>query len=328
MRHENYKIMIGKNATNRTAAVTPANLADGEIAAFKPDMTALLAGETVSDAEYIYIAQGTATLGQPRFSAKIQGANVKKWSGQDYSVAVEQRAHVGNVGAAALAINVQPSIEYVMSIIFTFDKVEGSERQLVRRFHHTTAAAGATQQTIADAFTALIDADAKAKTLVDATTVNNGANYGVRIESRAQTYNVIDGYEQVTFKVVLEGGFEFNGTTPVSYTIDPTYGIGTYAHVSDLERAALGYDGVNNLMKFPVPSYPVYAVSTGTYDMYAIVHDDVHASANLNKDIASPEMTLIAINVQGGAPGQQAALQNELNPWFNSCAGSFPAVVL
>ena len=330
MRHENYKLMVGKNL-NRTAAVTLANLADGELAAFKPDMTALAAGETIADAPYIYIAQGTATLGQPRFSAKIQGANVRRWSGQDYAAATQQVTHVGNVGAGTLDINLNNSMEYTCSIIFKFDKVEGSERQLVRRFHYTSTAAD-TVANIAAEFVAKINADPKAKDLVVAAVTNNGADYGFSITGLAQAYKVIDGYEQVTFKVTLDGGFDYNGTTAVTYSTDPVYGIGTYAHVSDLERAALGYDGVNNLMKFPVPSYPVYAMSTGQYDMYVVEHDDVHASANLNKDIASPEMTIVACNIQGGAPGGgtwlQVALQNQLNPWFASCPGNFAAVTL
>ena len=70
MRHENYKILIGKNV-GRSAGTAVSDLADGEIAAFKPDMTRLAAGETVADAPYIYLAQGTAAGVAPKFSAKI-----------------------------------------------------------------------------------------------------------------------------------------------------------------------------------------------------------------------------------------------------------------
>ena len=324
MRHENYKILIGKNIA-RTAGVTVATLGDGEIAAFKPDMTALLPGETISDAEYIYLAQGTAAGIAPKFSAKIQGAEVHKWQGIVYAGPTQQVTHVGNVGSGTLDINLVNSTEYTLSIIFRFDKVQGSERQLVRRFNYTTTAAD-TVANISAQFVTLINADPIAKDYVLAASTNNGADYGLSLTSVAQTYKVIDGYEQVYFKVVVEGGFSDGGTTTVGYTTDPIFGAGTYEHVSDLERKNLGEEGITNLMIFPIPSYPVYATSGVQYDMYTILHDDKHASANLNKDMASPEMTIVALNNAGTA--MQTALQNELNPWFNSCAGSFSAVVL
>lgn len=325
-RHENYKILIGKSVA-RTAVPTVANLADGEIAIVKSDMTILTAGETISDSEYVYIAQGTAVGVAPRFSAKIQGAEVSKWNGTAYAAATQQQAQVGAVNAGAGSINLVNSTEYVLSIIFTYDKVIGSERQLVRRFHYTSDAT-ATQAEITAAFKALIDADDVAKDLVS-TTITTGAvatDSGLRIDAVAQTYAIIDGYEQVTFKCAFDGGFIEGGTTTFNENLTaPIYGSGTYEHVSDLERAALGYDGVNNLMKFPVPSYPVYAVAAATYVVYSIVHSDRHATANLNKDGYSPEMTLVAIPT--GA-GQKASFQGEINPWMNSTPGNFLAVAV
>ena len=334
-RHENYKILIGKSVA-RTAALTVATLADGEIAVVKQDMTIMGAGDTISDTEYCYIVQGVFENGvrvAPRFSAKIQGLNVEKWTGTSYVAAAQQVSVIGaQAGAGATGINVVNSTEYVISLIFTYDKVIGSERQLVRRFHYTSDAT-ATQQEIAQAMAAQINADDVASTLVTAVAaVGAGAGiWGITLTGLAQTYAVIDGYEQVTWKIALDGGFSDGGTTPlevasgVGGSVTPVYGSGTYAHVSDLERAALGYDGVNNLMKFPVPSYPVFATSGTTYDVYAVAHSDKHATANLNKDGYSPEMTLVAMPV--GA-GQQASFENELNPWMNSTSGSFLAVNL
>ena len=328
MRHENYKIMIGKNIA-RTAAVTIANAADGEVFAVKPDLTALLAGETIADAPYIYLVQSEGS-GKVRWSSKIQGANVHKWNGQTYAAPAQQVVTVGYNGASG-SILLNDSAEYRLSIIFKFDKVQGAERQFVRRFNYTSDAT-ATEAEIAADFKSQIEADSICKDLLDTVTVDSsGTNRGMRIRGKAQTYKVIDGYEQVTFKVVVDGAFIDGGTSLITTdgtgnSVVPVYGIGSYEHVSDLERAQIGMEGINNLMKFPLPTYPVYATSGDTYDMYSIVYDDVHASANLNKDIASPEMTILAI--EDGGAGQQAALQNELNPWFNSCPGSFPAVAL
>mgnify|MGYP003148578634 CR=1 FL=1 len=328
MRHENYKILVGKNIAGGAANI--AGLAIGEIAAVKPDMTFLLPGETIADAPYIYLVQGIDGAGKVRWSSKIQGANVHKWEGSQQAAAVQQVVTVGYNGASG-SILLNNSAEYRLSIIFTFDKVQGSERQFVRRFSYTSDAT-ATEAEIAADFKSQIEADSICKDLLGTVTVDtSGTNRGMRIQGKAQTYNVIDGYEHVTFKVVVDGAFIDGGTTLITTdgtgnSFVPSFGIGTYEHVSDLERAQLGMEGINNLMKFPVPSYPVFADSAATYDMYSIVYDDVHASANLNKDMASPEMTIIAM-ATGGA-GQQALLENVLNGWFASCPGSFAPLAL
>mgnify|MGYP003146810572 CR=1 FL=1 len=241
-RHENYKILFGTNIARTAALTSVASVANGEIACVKSDMTILQPGETIANSDYIYIVQGTT--GAPRFSAKIQGANVEKWTGTT----------------------------------------------------HVAVTLG-------------------------------GGNSGISLTGVAQTYAIIDGYEQVYFKVSLDGGFNSGGTTTLDVSQpSPTFGSGTEEHVSDLERAALGYDGVNNLMKFPVPSYPVYTVAGTTYDIYAVTHSDRHSTANLNKDGYSPEMTLVAM-ADGGA-GQQLAFEGEINPWMTSTPGNFANVIL
>ena len=322
-RHENYKILIGKDIAR--AATSVASLADGEVAVVKSDMTLLAAGETIANSDYCYIVQGTT--GAPRFSAKIQGMNVEKWRGTSYAAAVQQQAQIGAVAAGAGSINLVNSTEYTFSIIFTYDKVIGSERQLVRRFNYT-ADATATQAEITAAMVTAINTDDYAATLVIAaqTTGAVATDSGFTVTALAQTYAIIDGYEQVTFKCIMEGGFSDGGVTTYNENqVAPVYGSGTYEHVSDLERAALGYDGVTNLMRFPVPSYPVYAVAAETYDVYAVMHSDRHATANLNKDGYSPEMTLVAIPV--GA-GQLLSFEGEINPWMASCPGNFANVAL
>lgn len=323
-RQENYKILIGKNIA-RTAGVTVATLAAGEIAIVKSDMTILAAGETIANSEYCYVVQGTAAA--PRFSAKIQGQQVERWKGTKYAAAVQQVAQVGAVAAGAGSVNLVNATEYRLSIIFTYDKVIGSERQLVRRFNYTSDAT-ATQAEITAAMVLAINTDDYAKGLVTAaqTTGAVATDSGLTITADAQAYAIIDGYEQVTFTVVVDGGFSDGGlTTLANNATAPVYGSGTYEHVSDLERAALGYDGITNLMRFPVPNYPVYSVVGETYEVYAVTHSDRHATANLNKEGYSPEMTLVAIPV-GAA--QVLSFEGEANPWMNSAPGNFPAVVL
>ena len=125
----------------------------------------------------------------------------------------------------------------------------------------------------------------------------------------------------------MDGGFSDGGATTLAVNQPfPNYGSGTFPHVSDLERAAVGYSGITNLMQFPVPPYPVYAVVGTFYDVYSLTYSDKHATGNLNKDGYSPEMTLVAI--PNGGAGQQLAFENEINPWMNSTAGNFLALAL
>jgi len=324
-RHENYKILFGTNIARTAALTSVASVANGEIACVKSDMTILQPGETIANSDYIYIVQGTT--GAPRFSAKIQGANVEKWTGTTHVAAVQQVAFIGrDTVAAAGTINVVNDTEYVLTIILNYDKVIGSERQLVRRFYYTSGSV-ATDAAIAADLVAQIAADDVCSGLVAAAVTLGGGDSGISLTGVAQTYAIIDGYEQVYFKVSLDGGFNSGGTTTLDVSQpSPTFGSGTEEHVSDLERAALGYDGVNNLMKFPVPSYPVYTVAGTTYDIYAVTHSDRHSTANLNKDGYSPEMTLVAMD-DGGA-GQQLAFEGEINPWMTSTPGNFANVIL
>ena len=288
----------------------------------------MAAGDTIANSDYCYIVQGTAAA--PKFSAKIQGLNVSKWSGQSYAAAVQQQSFVGyNAVTVAGSINVVNATSYTLSIIFYYDKVIGSERQLVRRFEYTSDST-ATQAEVATALVALITADPVASSLLTAAVVVAGVNNGIHLTALPQAYAVIDGYEQVTWKLAMDGGFNDGGVTTLAVNqVFPGYGTGTYAHVSDMERAALGYNGITNLMQFPVPSYPVYAVTTALYDMYTIMHSDRHATSNLNKDGWSPEMTIVAMASAGGVgAGQKASFEAEINPWMASLPGNFANIAV
>ena len=188
-RHENYKILIGKDVA-RTAALTVANIADGEIAVVKNDMTIMNAGDTIANSEYCYIVQGVFENGvrvAPRFSAKIQGAQVTKWGGTSFQAAVQQVTTVGAVNAGAGSVNLVNATEYRLSLIFTFDKVIGSERQLVRRFYYTSDST-ATQAEITAAMVLAINGDDVAKDLVVAaqTTGAVATDSGLTITAKPQ----------------------------------------------------------------------------------------------------------------------------------------------
>lgn len=330
-------VAIGRNVTFDATSI--ATLDNGEIAIVKPDMTLMTAGETITDAEYFYIAQGRTT-GGPRLSPKIQGRGVTKWEGQSYTAATEQVSYIGyNTGGQS--INVENEAEYIVRVVFHQDKDLWSERQLRRNYSYTSDAT-ATQAEIATELVALMNADTEFSTYATAAVTTDGvANRGISITAVAQTVDDLDFlHDQVTFSVRTDGAFtsatgidEYGylyvngaaGTTTGANSVVPTKGVGTYAHLSKLENWAKGFEGGTNRVGFPIPTVPSYAVDGTTYDLYSIEFFDRHESASMDRSIDSYQQALIAIPA-GGA--QNAVLEGVLNPYMNSTPEQFVAVNL
>lgn len=331
----NQKILISKDVT--VDATTLDNLANGELAVLKPDGTFLSAGETVSDAPYIYIVQGSATLGNPKFSAKIIGREVIGWRGTSYAAPVAQVSYVGYNGTNGnieASVDIKASTTYTLAIIFKQDKVAFSERQLKKTFSYATSAASDSRESVVNAFVALINADATCAEYLTAAKVGSGATVGISLTAKAQTYNAIDGYNYVNFETVLGDGFtvatqldEYGyryvsgaaGTTSSAISVSPDKGVGYYQQVRDLETFILGNSGITNRRKFPIPSGEddVVAESTEAYDMYVIDSNNTHSSADLGKTTTEPLQTIIAIPYDAAA-GNGAEFESLINPWMES----------
>jgi hypothetical protein len=135
---------------------------------------------------------------------------------------------------------------------------------------------------------------------------------------------------QVRFEIAIDKGFD--STVPVdqfgyiqtngsqtatgNQSVNPSPGVGTAALVEDLERRALAFMGVTNLIKFPVPNYPKDVVAGETYDIYAIEHFDRHKTDELLRTRDFPHVTLIAVPVSN--TGMTTYLESILNPYISS----------
>lgn len=316
----NFQLLIGKDVTANATSL--ADLDSGEIVVVKEDGTLMAAGETLADSASIKIVQGTniangaGTGYLPKFSAKIQGTNVKRWMGQSYTAATQQVDTITLAGLDALDI-------LRLTIIMTSDKVTGSERQIRKVFE---LAATGTEATDATAMAALVNSDDYMKQVLTAST--NGAD--LILTAKAQTYNGIDSYEQVTF---ISTFYWVDATSSVetiiaTVTTKPAFPVGTPSKIKDIEKLAKANEGITNFIKWPIPTGAATEVlDTENYDVYVIEHDDVHPSADLNGQIASPQKTIIAIPYDA-AGGNGAALEAILNPYFASCPGAFANVNL
>jgi hypothetical protein len=330
-----YRLLIAK------ASVTPdatglSDIAEGELLVVDNTFTPLTSGDTVVSAPEIYVVQGGATGQGHKMSHKISGANITAFKGQSYAAAAEQVSYIG-YNTAAGALNAANSTEYSIHIIFKHDKGLWSKRPAKRTYHYTSDGT-ATQQEIAQAFVNLMNNDKEFARQAIAATVNSGADYGIRVTGRAMTKQYIDDFEQVNFELAIDKGFsdsvpvdqygyvEINGVKSTSNTasVSPSPGVGTFALVEDMERDQLGFNGVTNLIHFPVPNYPKYAVPGATYDMYVIEHFDRHETKDLTSKRDFPMFTIVAVESSNTA--MTAYFEGIMNPYVASVG--LPAVTL
>lgn len=334
------KVLVSNKGTAGTAT-TPATLTEGEIAFLKQDGTFLTAGETISDSAVITPVMGTSTLGAPKYGVPIQGANVKKYEGKGYAAAVEQVSYIGDNGTTGDINPVTGELEYSVHLEFLQEVGLFSERQH-RRTITVKYDALPSALSLQNDLIAAINADVEAKKYVTAAAETGGGNNGIKLTGKALTYNRLNGYEQVSFKVSLDKGFnnttqvdEFGyiyvngaaGTTTNAASVAATPGSGTYELVATLEEDAVGFDGALNRIGFPADAPYKAAASGANYNVFVIEHEDVHESASLDGKIGSSITTVIAVEA-GAAGSEDEALQAKLNPWMNSTPKVFPTISL
>ena len=283
--NQNQKVLVSKAVTHDATSV--ANLADGEIA-FVSKKGTVLDGTTVLAEDKFYIAQGTATLGNPKYSQAITLKNITKVKGTSGAAATQQVITIADTTATVTTASTTEATTYVAHIVFTHDKEIGSKRQLARAISYV-APKNTSAANVLVGLAAAINANALARQYVVAAVAGD-----LIITGLAQTYNVIYGYKQVSFEVGIEGF----ATVTITKTTAPDPGVGTYALLTDLEYFALGNNGITNRTQFPVPTgaWDTQAVSASApYDIYVIDSFDRHASADVNTTIDSPLQTIVAI---------------------------------
>lgn len=275
-----FRIMIGDGTAMPS---TVAGITTGKLTVLKKDMTLLVAGQTVSDSDVIYIAQGTATA--PLLSAPIRGSQVKRWSGEAFLPGVKQTTHIGYDRVTAQTINVLNSTDYSLDIVLKDDKDLFSQRQL-RKVYFVTSGAAATALAILESFAQQIQTDINnsgellplqvivvgdgsggtTTKVVNATTITEHnvtapTNLGLEISGTEYSFSQLKGYTKVYFEVGLNSGFD--STVVVTNNQAMNLGSGVYAQVYMKEDFGLQYSGFNNrrLAFFPQPTR--YAANVG-----------------------------------------------------------------
>lgn len=154
-----FNVLIGKSLS-RTASVQAYDnsnsttfLANGEVVVLDKNGAALVAGQTVADSEYIFLAQrsgATASTADVLKTMKIQGANVTSYKGLSYVAPQEQISYVGYNGTTG-TIDLLNSNTYKLRVTFKHDKEMWSEQNNTL-YNEYTSDSSATQSEIAAAF--------------------------------------------------------------------------------------------------------------------------------------------------------------------------------
>jgi len=341
----NTKVLVtGIGAAVPTLATLPydtiANCAAGEVTVLDQSMTPvddnLATGTAVTavTAPELYIVVKRPDGTNAIWSQKIQGRQITKFCTEEGTAAIEQISFIGDNGATGDLSPVIDDSDYTISIIFTNDKVQGSERQLVRRMTITSDAT-ATALEIQTALIAAINADPVASKFVVAAASTGGGNNGISItglaisSKTAGTYSKLVGYEQVQFQVAAGGAFTtatqidengFIGSAAGASTA-PYAGRNTSELVSDAEYAAVYAEGISNFTKFPTPTYAITSdtiTTTRNYSSLTLEFGDKHSSSNLNMDLTSPERVVIYTDTTFGVTAAARRLQVTLDTYTAS----------
>ena|SRR3990167_2437445 len=202
-------LLIGKSisrstpvqVTDRTAADF---IADGEVVVLKSDGTAITAGETITDSEWIQLVQrsgATAATADLIYSPRIFGQYVTSFTGKDGVAAVEQVTHIGFTGVTTVGSIVTTAEQRLLHITYDMDEQSWSEQQdrRVYQFVGTTP----TQDEIAESIARQINADGGSKVSAIILT-DNAAGDSAVITGTTTTFNVSNGSPRM---------FANNGTT-------------------------------------------------------------------------------------------------------------------
>jgi len=339
------KVMIGQNI-GRTASLviygSGSNIAYGEIVVVDQNKNILNPGATINDTPFIYIAEGntatynyvspngTLVTGVRRltFSDPIYGSNVISYDGRPYQATVQEVVTITGDGTAASAPVI--GTEYKIRIVYT----DTFERPGQFTYTYYAFAATTNQIDLFNQFATQINAPYVSgfgyTNRVSAATGGSGNSCTLTLTGLAMTLsgtattdnvNAIDDYYQVNFKATI---YSANlGASTVVITTYPTPGEGTWQRVRDTEKWALSHKGLTNRIWFPVIQPVMRTVQNNTYNCIAIMHGKNYIQSENTQHDYAPTRTEIYIPT---AAGQLLSVLEQLNPWMNSCPGSFDAI--
>ena len=333
-------LLIGKDIIRTVAivdgaalTVVEANVKEGEILVLDKNFKAAVAAITFALSDTIYIAEGsvdtynytneagTSVTGARRLivSAPIEGKNVTSYAGKEYTAKSECV-----VTFPAITGTIVAGTEYVLKLVFK-DMVE--HPGLFTHTYRYIAKAGDSSQLVLTGLRNRIGKHSGARVTASGTTTL--VLTGKAIPSSTSSVNSIDEFSMVQFDAILNyvdsDSNQNNVTHGTAVTkVAAKQGSGTWEQVRDLEKATIGYRGIENRIHFPVAIPDSRVVKGGAYNLITINHDRGYTTPNNQYTATTKLCTIIAIN--GRLANQGLALQVRLNAWMASLPQGFSAL--
>jgi hypothetical protein len=339
------KLLIGKDiardaqataATTFAALILSSALQAGEVIVLDKNKIPLAAGSTVSDSDVIFICQGTGTTytyTQPGGSSitaikvlisdPIEAGKVKSYKGVQYAAKSEQVMTFTPTGTVTTAT------EYVLRIVYK-DMPE-HPGQFTQTYRYTTTSN--TVKNLLDGLTPVINGHKGARVIAS----DNDAVLtltGKEVPEGTTSLSDIDEFKMVEFDAFLNYVDSNGRLATLASTIANTpaeYGSGNWEQVRDLEKAQLGYIGVQNKIHFPVITPDFNTVKDAYYDLIVIEHDRSYLSPDNQYIKQAPLTTIVALATAStgiNAAGQSAEIVGILNTWMASTPGAFAPISL
>ena len=292
--------------------------------------TPLVGGETIADYSAIRLIQGTAAGRANVVSPWIDGSSVSRWVGQSYAAQTAQ--------SSTLTFATVPSAGGTEMSIKVIDRAIGQAQFQRASASYTTVAGTLTVHAVTinlfSALTGVALGDILAATNVAIPGMDrvvaqvNSTNAGGTASIITLTGNTFDSdpYSVLaSFESASENlNGDFGTTLTVASTGTPTLGNGGDGNlIVELEASLQGMGrGYYDRVQLPVAP-PAYAVAATTYDLYKLGFGN--AAPGSIRGVDNYREIIIA-SPAGDADG--AVFEGKINPWLNSCPGSFAAVVL
>jgi len=315
---------------------------DGEVLVLDKQKKILAAGATIADTDTIYICQGTSetysftdeagttvtSVRKVKISDPIEGAKVKKFTGKSYTAKAERTAAFTYTGYTPVA-----GTEYIIRIIYKDMKEHPG--QFTQTYRITaTAAQAVSVQTLVEALVPKINAH-KGRRVVATEDNATITLTGLPKPECTTGLSDLDEFDMVDFDarflyVDSSGNWQVipATSTTVTYT-GPTFGSGNWEQVRDMEKAALGYEGVTNTIHWPAKVPTMQTVLSAYYDLIVIEHDKSYLSPDNQYVKQAPLTTVIAFatNSNGvNTNNQKDLVLAKLNTWMASLPNALPSV--
>ena len=265
--HKVTEIFIGDGSALPAGASTIAPASVNSLGIYGGDMTALTAGDTITNNGSIFLVNKLAN-GDLKKSMEIKGTGVTGYKGISYAPAAREVWSIGYNRLTAVGdITANIDTDYTAAIRFKNDKIFYSERPEVLSINFRSSGT-ATNDSIADQIVSAINNSgfgSGPNPEVVAVKVGDGLGafgltgataFGVEITGLniKQFQNTSYQANYVYFSVSVDDSTGFDTTTTCDQIQAFTIGSGTYNATYNKENFYFQYEGVLNRVKHPIPT--------------------------------------------------------------------------